>query len=73
MSIIITAVRNPKWKKAMSPDTMEEVDIIKCEVQTNQFGDEWLPFGCTPYDTAEHGKKLWEDLNNGVYGEIGNG
>ena len=43
MSIIITAVRNPKWRKAVSPDTGEEVDVIECEIQCNKFGDEWLP------------------------------
>ena len=59
--MIITQVRNPKWGKAISP-AMEEVNIVKCEVQTDAHGDEWLPFACTPYDTEKHGKKLWEDF-----------
>jgi len=73
MSITVTAVRNPVWKKGVSPDTMEEVDVIKCEIQTDKFGDEWLPFGSTPYDKEEHGIKLWKELNDGVHGEISNG
>ena len=72
MSITITAIRNPVWKKGVSPDTMEEVDVIECEVQTNTFGNEWLPFCSTPYDTEEHGKKLWKEFNDGVHGEISN-
>ena len=70
MSITITAVRNPVWKKAIAPETLEEVDVIQCEIQCDKFGDEWLPFGSTPYDNEEHGKKLWKELNDGVHGEI---
>ena len=72
MSITITAVRNPIWRKAINPDTLEEVNVIECEVQTNKFENEWLPFGSTPYDTEEHGKKLWKEFNDGVHGEIAN-
>ena len=72
MSIKITAVRNPVWKKGVSPDTMEEVDVIECEVQTNMFGNEWLPFCSTSYDTEKHGQKLWKEFNDGVHGTIAN-
>ena len=73
MSITITAVRNPVWKKGVSPDTMEEVDVIECEIQTNTFGNEWLPFCSTSYDTEKHGQKLWKEFNDGVHGTIGTG
>jgi len=47
---------------------------IECDVKwahrTDAVGDIWEPFMCTPWDTAAHGKKLWTDLNNGVYGAI---
>ena len=72
MSITITAVRNPVWKKGVSPDTMEEVDVIECEIQTNTFGNEWLPFCSTSYDTEKHGQKLWKEFNDGVHGTTAN-
>jgi hypothetical protein len=51
---------------------MEEVDVIECEIQTNTFGDEWLPFCSTSYDTEKHGQKLWKEFNDGVHGTIAN-
>lgn len=68
MSITITAVKNPKWKTIKQNNV--DTQVIDCEIQCDKFGDEWLSFGATPYDTEQHGKKLWEDLNNGVYGSI---
>ena len=62
MSITITAVRNPVWKKAISPDTGKEVDVIQCEIQCDRFGNEWLPFGSTPYDTEKHGQNYGKNL-----------
>jgi len=66
--MIITQVKNPKWVTVKHGDLTAQ--IINCEVQTNEHGEEWLPFAATSHDTAPHGKKLWEDLNNGVYGSI---
>jgi hypothetical protein len=59
----LTSLKNPQWADA-------EQTIINCEITTSQFGDEVLPFTASANDVEAHGRKIFEDLISGKYGEI---
>lgn len=64
MQSILTSLKNPKWAN-------DEHTIIDCEITTNQFGDEILPFTANPNDVEMHGKLIFQDIISGKYGPIG--
>ena len=69
-------VKNPKWKTLKSYEEDAEGNVTENVItddEGNPIGDdtqEWLPFTATSDDTEEHGKKLYQDLVDGKYGEI---
>lgn len=42
-------------------------DSFDCEINTDKFG--WVPFTATVDDPEQHGKDIYNDIKNGVYGE----
>ena len=63
MQSTLTSVRNPKWAN-------KEHTLIDCEITTSQLGDEVLPFTANPNDCEPHGRKIFDDIVAGKYGDI---
>lgn len=64
MQTTLTSLANPKWANS-------ENNAIDCEITTTQFGDEVLPFTASPNDVEAHGRKIYMDIVEGIYGPIG--
>lgn len=62
MYIKIESVKNPIWID-------KEKTAINCIIKTNHVKVE-IPFTASPYDSEEHGKKLFSELISGKYGKI---
>lgn len=63
MKTFLTSVSSPVWGD-------DEHTFIDCFITTSQFGNEKLPFTASPLDPELHGRKIFEDLVAGKYGEI---
>lgn len=64
MQSILTSLKNPRWVN-------KEHTMIDCEITTSQFGDEILPFTANINDPEPHGRKIFSDIVEGLYGPIG--
>lgn len=60
---IITSISNPMWAN-------EEHTAIDCDITTLTYGNLILPFTANKFDCEEHGRKAFEDIVSGMYGEI---
>jgi hypothetical protein len=63
MQATLTSLSNPRWVNA-------EHTAIDCDITTSQFGDEVLPFTASSNDVEAHGRALFSQLVNGVFGHI---
>lgn len=63
MSHKITSVSSPKWAN-------EEKTLIDCEITTQLFGDEVLPFTASPDDCESYGREVFAEIISGKYGPI---
>lgn len=52
-------IRNPRYNN---------VGTIDCELEHPIFG--WIPFTANPNDVEEHGRYLYQQIVNGVYGPV---
>lgn len=59
----LISLLNPRW--ADSEHTM-----IDCEITTSQFGEEVLPFTASVDDVELHGRLVFKDIVDGLYGPI---
>ena len=64
---MIATARFPKW---VAPEGVSPRPI-RCEVQSPDFGEEWLPFLAHPEDPEAYGRKLYADLVAGKFGPVG--
>lgn len=62
-SSYLTAVLRPVWGD-------EEHTYINCFIKNTTYGDEELPFTASAVDPEVHGRKIFNDLVSGVYGDI---
>lgn len=60
----VIELRDPHYS---APDN-STIDAI---VTWSRFPNEPMPFTASPLDPEEHGRKLYKDLVDGVYGPIG--
>lgn len=58
-----TSVSSPVWAN-------QEQTEINCNVTTDYFGDEILPFTASPNDCEVYGQQLFTNLVGGIYGPI---
>ena len=63
MQVNFTSVSNPRW----SDSSKARVDVL---VTVEHLGDEVIPFTACSQDIEEHGRKLYQELVEGKYGEI---
>lgn len=62
-SFQVLNLRNPKYVN-------QEQTMIDCEIEFKKFEGQYLPFTATSYDSAEHGRDIYQRLVNGEWGEI---
>lgn len=62
MAFIITSVTDPHYSR-------HNKKAIDCMISIN--GGTPIPFTATPHDDVLHGRELWNNLNAGIYGPIG--
>jgi hypothetical protein len=63
MQAQLTSLKNPVWSNA-------EQTAIDCQITTNQFGAEVLPFTASQNDVEVHGRGIFADIVAGNYGPI---
>lgn len=68
MKRTILAARNPQY---VDPDhTVINIEVGFREILGPDGRPQWLPFTARENDSEEHGRKLWQNARNGVYGPI---
>lgn len=63
MQALLTSVSAPRWAD-------KEHTAIDCVITTSQLGNELLPFTARIDDVEEHGRALFQQLSNGVFGPV---
>ena len=62
-SFEVLNLRNPQWVDSSHTK-------INCEVEFKKFEGQYIPFTATSYDSAEHGRDIYQRLVNGEWGSV---